>query len=70
MVVIPLLLNAQVEFIEVETPEQMETAQKKASDQMLMLFVDVYADWCGPCKVMDREVYADATVADYMNNIM
>jgi thioredoxin-related protein len=60
-------LQAQVEFIEVETLEQMKAAQKKASDQMLMLFVDVYADWCGPCKMMDREVYADPVVADYMN---
>ena len=65
---LPLSLNAQVEFIEVETPEQMKAAQKKASDQMLMLFVDVYADWCGPCKVMDREVYTDPSVAEYMNS--
>ncbi len=63
-----LTLQAQVEFIEVETLEQMKAAQKKASDQMLMLFVDVYATWCGPCKMMDREVYADPIVADYMNN--
>jgi len=65
--VTPMILNAQVEFIEVETPEQMEAVQKRASDQMLMLFVDVYADWCGPCKVMDREVYTDPAVTDYMN---
>lgn len=65
--VIQLTLNAQVEFIEVETPEQMKAVQKRASDQMLMMFVDVYATWCGPCKMMDREVYTDPSVADYMN---
>lgn len=65
--VMSLTLNAQVKFIEVETLEQMEDAQKKASDQMLMLFVDVYATWCGPCKMMDSEVYTDPAVADYMN---
>ncbi len=63
----PLSMKAQVEFIEVETLEQMKAAQKKASDGMLMLFVDVYATWCGPCKMMDSEVYTDAAVADYMN---
>ncbi|MEA3462719.1 MAG: thioredoxin domain-containing protein [Bacteroidota bacterium] len=63
----PLTMNAQVEFIEVETLEQMKAAQKKASDQMLMLFVDVYATWCGPCKMMDSEVYTDPNVAEYMN---
>jgi thioredoxin-related protein len=65
--VLPLTLNAQVEFIEVETREQMKAAQKKASDQMLMLFVDVYATWCGPCKMMDSEVYTDPSVSDFMN---
>lgn len=63
----PLTMKAQVEFIEVETLEQMKVAQKKASDGMLMLFVDVYATWCGPCKMMDSEVYTDPAVADYMN---
>ncbi|MCK4993127.1 MAG: thioredoxin family protein, partial [Bacteroidales bacterium] len=63
----PLTISAQLEFIEVETLEQMEAAQKKASDGMLMLFVDVYATWCGPCKMMDSEVYTDPAVADYMN---
>jgi thioredoxin-related protein len=60
-------LQAQVNFSEVTTLEEMESAQKKASDQQLMLFVDVYATWCGPCKVMDQEVYTDPVVAEYMN---
>jgi len=63
----PLTIDAQVEFVEVETLEQMKAAQKKASDGMLMLFVDVYATWCGPCKMMDSEVYTDPAVADYLN---
>ncbi|MDF1575242.1 MAG: thioredoxin family protein [Bacteroidales bacterium] len=63
----PGILDAQVEFTEIRTAEEMKAAQKKASDQMLMLFVDVYASWCGPCKIMDREVYTDSSVADYMN---
>lgn len=67
LLVLPVTNYAQVKFIEVETLEQMKAAQKKASDQMLMLFVDVYATWCGPCKMMDSEVYTDPKVADYMN---
>jgi len=60
-------LQAQVNFAEVRSLDEMETAQKKASDQQLMLFVDVYATWCGPCKLMDQEVYTDPAVAKYMN---
>lgn len=58
---------AQVNFAEVTTEEEMEAAQAKASDQMLMLFVDVYATWCGPCKVMDSQVYSQPEVGEYMN---
>lgn len=67
VLIAPLTVKAQVEFIEVESLEQMKAAQKKASDGMLMLFVDVYATWCGPCKMMDSEVYTDPAVGDYMN---
>lgn len=67
LMALSLTLQAQVEFIEVRTLEEMEAAQKKASDQQLMLFVDVYATWCGPCKMMDSEVYTDPAVAEYMN---
>lgn len=63
---LPFVLQAQVEFAEVRSLEEMEAAQKKASDQQLMLFVDVYATWCGPCKMMDQEVYTDPSVATYM----
>ena len=62
-----LLAGGQVNFIEVTTLEEMEVAKRKASDQQLMMFVDVYATWCGPCKLMDRDVYTDPVVADYMN---
>ena len=32
------------------------------------IFVDVYTAWCGWCKVMDRNTFADSAVAAYMNN--
>jgi len=32
------------------------------------VIVDVYTDWCGWCKRMDRDVYAKAEVGDYLNS--
>ena len=31
------------------------------------MIVDVYTDWCGWCKRMDRDTYARAEVSDYLN---
>lgn len=36
---------------------------KEAGQQHKMIFVDVYTEWCGPCKYMDREVFTDPGVA-------
>lgn len=67
MLTLPFTAFSQVEFIEVVTASDMEAAQKKANDGMLMLFVDVYATWCGPCKMMDAQVYPDPALSEYMN---
>lgn len=31
------------------------------------LFVDVYTDWCGWCKVMDSKTFTDPTIIKYIN---
>ena len=31
------------------------------------IFVDLYTDWCGWCKKMDRETFSDKAVIQYMN---
>jgi uncharacterized protein YyaL (SSP411 family) len=46
------------------TPEKAyELAQKEPRK----ILVDLYTDWCGWCKVMDRETYAKPDIAEYIN---
>lgn len=29
--------------------------------------MDAYASWCGPCKLMEKNVFTDKNVADFYN---
>ncbi len=40
-------------------------ARAKAEDKLI--FLDGYAVWCGPCKIMDKDVFTRADVGDYFN---
>ena len=41
-----------------------DAAKQSAADGQV-IFVDVYTDWCGWCKVMDRQVYTDPGVRSF-----
>lgn len=43
-----------------EAVELSKTSKKK-------IFIDVYTDWCGWCKVMDKNTFANPVIAKYMN---
>lgn len=42
-------------------------AQAEASKQNKFLFVDAMTDWCGWCKVMDKQTFSDSAVAAVLN---
>jgi thioredoxin-related protein len=40
---------------------------KKARKENKFIFLDVFATWCGPCKLMDKEVYTAPKVGEFFN---
>jgi len=40
---------------------------KKAKKSNKLIFVDCYTSWCGPCKMMAKDVFTQDHVADYFN---
>lgn len=44
-----------------------DEALSKAKEAPRLILVDMYADWCIPCRYMDEVVYSNAAVANLLN---
>ena len=56
------VVQAQVKFEDKSTDALREMAIK----QQKLVFIDLYATWCPPCRMMEREVFSRKDVGDFM----
>ena len=55
--------HSKIAFIE----DDWNEALKQAAAQHKYIFVDAYATWCGPCKMLKTTTFRDKKAADFYN---
>ncbi|WP_290540215.1 thioredoxin family protein [Alistipes sp.] len=55
--------QAQVKFETQSTDAVRELAIKQGK----LVFIDLYANWCPPCRMMEREVFSRKDVGEFMD---
>jgi thioredoxin-related protein len=65
--------KTEKETVEAEKPKDdikwmsYNDAVKASKKKPKKIFIDVYTDWCGWCKKMDKGTFKDPKIATYMN---
>jgi thioredoxin 1 len=47
--------------------QTLDAVLTKAKAEHKLVFMDAYATWCAPCKLMDKEVFTHSPTADFFN---
>jgi thioredoxin 1 len=55
--------EAGIKFIE----QDWDKALKAAHNEKKLIFLDIYATWCGPCKMLKQYTFTDSAVGDFFN---
>src|ERR1700754_4343651 len=56
--------SSEINFIE----NSWKEALKQAAAQNKYIFVDAYATWCGPCKLLKATTFKNNRVAEFYNS--
>ena len=55
------LLSQEIKWISLEDAVYLQEAAPRN------IIIDMYTNWCGPCKLLDRNTFANKDVAKYIN---
>lgn len=59
----PMVMAEGIKFDHLSLDEALSKAKKENK----IIFIDVYATWCGPCKYLSNSVFTDDDLGAYMN---
>lgn len=55
---------------EISWHKDLESAKAAAKERDTIIMVDVYTDWCGWCKKLDKEVYTQSDVVRFSDTLV
>lgn len=58
---------AQEQGIKFEENSTWSKIVKKAKKGKKLIFIDCYTSWCGPCKILAKDVFTQKAVGEYFN---
>ncbi|EPL04353.1 protein-disulfide reductase DsbD [Pseudomonas sp. CF161] len=61
--------TADEAFHTVKTPAELQGALDNAKAQGQWVLLDYYADWCVSCKIMEKQVFGQATVMQALSDV-
>lgn len=64
LVLFSIIINAQGINFEKDT---FKNILEKAKKENKLVFLDAYTSWCGPCKMLERNVFPQKEVGDFYN---
>ena len=59
----PVQDKTEVNFIE----QDWDKTLKAAKETHKLIFLDLYATWCGPCKMLKKNTFTNKEVAEFFN---
>ena len=49
-------------YAAIDWAQDYKSASVRAANEKKLLMVDLYADWCGPCRMLDKTTFRNADV--------
>jgi thioredoxin-related protein len=46
----------------------IEEVQEMVKNEPRKIYIDMFTDWCGWCKVMDKKTFTDDNIVEHLNN--
>ncbi len=56
--------SKEIKWISIEEAQRLNKENPKEAKKIM---IDVYTDWCGPCKKMDKKTFTNKRVIKYVN---